>query len=626
MVALRMEAFSGQVPAVSARLLPDTFADDAVNCNLAKGTVRPFSLPAAVANLSGGGFERAEGLYDPQAPAIPLWVGLTSEFGRVLRSPLTNDIHGRVVRLDGNSPAVPAALTLNTIDRIRDTDPWLLLGVPPPIAAPTVTPSGGSGTNTTRSYVYTLINLFGEEGQPSPVTTVSGREDDTWAVSGMAVPTGAETNNGVVSFRLYRTVTGATSVDYFAVVTQAVAQTTYNDTRTDAAIVTDGVTLQSTEWRVPENVSGIVPMPNGFFAAWAGRDIFFSEPYRPWAWPAKYILSVRDPIVGCGVYGTALVVLTNSVPTIISGPNPGVMAVERSDSIEPCLHANSIFSAAEGVFFAGAHGLMIANSSGIHNLTAGVIGVDTWRREYAPNYRFTIVQADRVFGGLQPGHGFVLDKRDARAGLTKLRNQLKVSTMWVDPISGRMFAMADGVVYSMYSEAQPIGTCGWRSKKFVFQEPVNFGAILFDTDSRRPFDPSLMFDLGDDVVVGPWTDQSTVYNYTRYNVIAYNVSPVPGTTAPGQPGDSEGWPFWSGAVDPTANLAELSGAGLPSNVDTFCLVYADGDLVWSGVIFNAVPRRLPSGRKAVLWQVDIITRVEVFSVQLAESARELASV
>jgi hypothetical protein len=44
-----------------------------------------------------------------------------------------------------------------------------VLGVTPPVAAPTVTPSGGVGSTVTRVYVYTFVTPWGVDSAPSPL-------------------------------------------------------------------------------------------------------------------------------------------------------------------------------------------------------------------------------------------------------------------------------------------------------------------------------------------------------------------------------------------------------------------------------------------------------------------------
>jgi hypothetical protein len=55
-------------------------------------------------------------------------------------------------------------------------------------------------------------------------------------------------------------------------------------------------------------------------------------------------------------------------------------------------------------------------------------------------------------------------------------------------------------------------------------------------------------------------------------------------------------------------------------------VYGDGILRWEGDIDSERPYRLPSGYKAVKWEVEISGDVPLFSAVMATTAKELALV
>lgn len=66
-------------------------------------------------------------------------------------------------------------------------------------------------------------------------------------------------------------------------------------------------------------LNGIINLPNGMVAGFLGRDIYFCEPYRPFAWPENYIQTIDDPVVGLGRMDTTLAVLTTGNPYFIQG-------------------------------------------------------------------------------------------------------------------------------------------------------------------------------------------------------------------------------------------------------------------------------------------------------------------
>jgi len=74
---------------------------------------------------------------------------------------------------------------------------WYVLGVHEPVLALVVgSPSGGTGTDEERAYVYTYVSPWGEESAPSPPSNIeTGKPDGTWPLSGIGT---APINTGTI--------------------------------------------------------------------------------------------------------------------------------------------------------------------------------------------------------------------------------------------------------------------------------------------------------------------------------------------------------------------------------------------------------------------------------------------
>ena len=108
------------------------------------------------------------------------------------------------------------------------------LGIPAPVNAPTTSITSGTddGTQTqfSTSYVYTFVSAFGEEGPPSPASTVLTKVDaQTVTISGMDTST-SKSNTNLSKKRIYRSNTGSNTTEFQFVkeVTLATASTTDN--------------------------------------------------------------------------------------------------------------------------------------------------------------------------------------------------------------------------------------------------------------------------------------------------------------------------------------------------------------------------------------------------------------
>jgi hypothetical protein len=157
-------------------LLNEGFAQTADNVNLLSGEIRPIRRPymtdAALANDLA--VFRAEYL------TAEKWRGWTMDVD-IATVPLPPEVEYRYVWTGDAGPKWNRFSTFQTVA----SD--LSLGIPAPIAAPAVAPSGGVGATTTRLYVYTFWSQDAEESSPSPASTLTtGKVDDTWAITGMS--------------------------------------------------------------------------------------------------------------------------------------------------------------------------------------------------------------------------------------------------------------------------------------------------------------------------------------------------------------------------------------------------------------------------------------------------------
>lgn len=196
MTVIAIKAFRGAVPRMSERLLQPNQAQRAWNCRLTAGRLDPVRRPLLVSTIAGAGDIRTLYRYRhfDAGQHVDNWLTWPVDVD-VEKSPLANDERGVFYftsaefdpRVSSYASAIAGALYPNA---------WFALGVPSPMVAPTVAPSGGSGTDEERSYAYTFVTAWGEESGPSPASVLAtGKPDGTWALSGMQA---APPNSGTV--------------------------------------------------------------------------------------------------------------------------------------------------------------------------------------------------------------------------------------------------------------------------------------------------------------------------------------------------------------------------------------------------------------------------------------------
>lgn len=570
-----------------------------------------------------GTYQKAVRIPDPTAPDGVVWYYFTSRFADFSANPLANDAYDRYIWLDGNAPGTAVQPMQNSLARIKNGDPPIQLGVPSPEAAPTLGSTGGSVTAVTRSYVYTYVNLFGEEGPPSDAATHSAYANSTWNLTALVDPSFADTY-GITLLRIYRTITGATGTSFFLVAEQVVTDATYDDTRTDSAVALDGIILQSTTWAPPETMEGLIELPNGFFAGWRGRDIMFSEPYRPWAWPAEYVLSATYDVLECGVVDQTLVALTATTPVFITGTSPVTMTMSRTALIEPCLAAVSVAQAPGGLFFAGASGLMLVTPSGIVPITQDIVSRETWTNLYVPRIAAAAVFDSQYVVMGENGDGFVFDPRALQSGVIDIVNFESVTNIWCDPYTAEAHLMIANKVCLWSAPTAEFSVAEWISKEFQLARPINFGAFKVFMDPRYTVDTSLsVVGLGSLETVpegGPWPEYTSIVNYNLANGAAINAVPEDGDYPPGNSAPVEAWPYWFGVQ------LDTSYATVPDGPYCVVTILAGTRIVWQGAAESGHVYRLPSGFKSDIWQFQIRTKAPVMNLQIAQTAKELADV
>jgi hypothetical protein len=592
-VAVKLPFFGGMRPAQDDNLLPVTAAALSENTWLYSGALRGMNEPEFIRDCATSSTARSfripNNYLDSEHIADADWLDFEDPDTDVIRAPVNDDSFDRYYWV---SPSQQARY--NTRERIADSDPPWLLGIPTPSGAPSVVPSGGaSGTTETRAYVYTWVSAYGEEGAPSPPTTVTGKIDDTWAVTLSAAAAGdLGVNRNLTKVRIYRTVTavGGTTT-FFFVVEQDITDTTYNDTIA-SSVVGGAAQLQSTNWTPPPtDLEGWVVMPNGMVAGWRNQEVWFCEPYRPHAWPAIYTMTVDYPVMGLGVIGQTLVVCTQGNPVALTGVNPSAVTEARLSSFEPCTSRGSIISSPTGVYYTSPNGLILVSNNGAVNVTRTLVTKDKWSQlvPLATLRAAMIGDGYYAFGSARFGvftdafeptafaqedfsgafDGVLIDPTNEVVAFNTLTTEVASSNNFNDAWSSDLLLIRDGKVYRVdVTDPNPtFEPCKWRSK-------------IFQTNNEK--------------------------NLAAYRVY-FDVPP----TAP--------------ALNPVRNTNLVQT--LQADQWGLIRVYADGvlkvtrELRTSGEIM-----RIPSGFKADYWQFEFETRVKVKSLQVASSVKELLKV
>ena len=608
---IRLENFGGIAPKISDRTLPPNFAAEAENVQLYSGELRGLDVLKRVADLTAEVFtvKRAYRLYDGStsiADTAGTWIPFDDANVNFLRGALVNDQYDRYYAAGGTQEPVVATAT----DWAADTNIYDL-GVPAPTTAPTVTPPASETVDETRAYVYTFVNEWGEESAPSPASVVAtGGVTGTWELSAMqlAYP-GALSPNPIDAMRIYRTITGTNSVNYRFVAEIGTPAATYSDSES-IDTVSLNESLPSLNWDLPPvGLQGIVNMANGIMVGFVGRDLYFSEPYRPHAWPSTYVLSTDSDIIGLGVYQSGVVVCTTANPFIATGVNPASVVLTKLDDVEPCASARSIINGLDGVTYTSPNGLILVNLEGARNVIKPLINRNEWRQQYDPFSAISASDGSRTITFTSSSKGYLFRPLEPLGYLNDLKGFVNVQSVQTDSFTGEAYIVSQDTVKLWNPTDTPPLVYRWRSKVFETAYPVNMGAYRLqyeDIISGEEFTPG--------------------FNYTNYNtdriatpLNTLNHHPLNGVEVESGMTDS---PPVVQNKSPIGGSPLYATINLPSN-GILIKIWGDNVLRYENVITSNDMVRLPSGYKADKWQIEFTTAQNIYSFNLAGTAKEL---
>lgn len=612
MTAIKLEGFMGLVPRVSARLLAPTAATTARNVKLQSGEARGFRTPREVKDLTDEYFTVRRAYRIPfmeYGEEEEIWLAFDSRDVDIVRAPLVNDVYNRYYWAGDGAPKY------NTLERLQGSQTEYLLGIPQPDNAPTIDADypDAEELTSTRAYVYTFVSDFGEEGPPSDPTIATGGTDGPWEISSMDTTPDQQSSRNITKKRIYRTVSGNTSTSFYFVAEVALNVTSYEDDSTDDEVVSNNV-LESTEYfPPPSDLEGFVAMPNGFLVGWVGRRLVFSEPYKPHAWPPSYELGTEFDIVGLAVWGNSLVIGTKSQPYIGAGVTPAAFTMQKSDAIMPCTSRRGMVATDGGVYYPSINGLVLINSAIPIVATRDIMTKEEWLERYNVDDIFATSYGMQYIAFDSDSSGFIYDAGE-NSKLVEIDRLNGVEGIETDRHSGVVYVIYQDRVWEWDPEGAERMNWRWKSKEFHFPKPLNFGALKIKFNDEIE---DVAENVGD--LYGP-------YNEARFaagplNTINGHV--INGVQGVGLVPD---WPLPE--LSTSINGSLLYPIALleaqPSTVRF--IMYADGVKVFDTIVDDQDMVRLPAGFKRDVYQFELVSNTEVFSVSIAQSGRELAAI
>ncbi|MGL4297335.1 MAG: hypothetical protein ACRCTG_16625 [Aestuariivirga sp.] len=579
MAKLRFAQFSGEIPRLLSRLLPDTGAQHAENVRLDDGGLTPMRK------------SRLEHVFDEDGLQTiykwgSTWLGWASVVHAV-PGPVATD---RLYYTGDGAPKMRVGTTVYD------------LKLPYPTAALTAAVTGtGTGDVTTRLYVYTWVTQFGEESEPCPVTAeVLWQAGQTVTLSGFAAtPAG----RGITKQRIYRSQSSSQSgTDLFLIEERDATTSNYVDTHSPEDF---GEVLPSRDWsQPPDDLKGLISLPNGMMAAFSGKQLCFCEPYRPHAWPEKYRMTAAFPIVGLGAYGTTVVAGTEGYPYVASGNAPEAMIEEKIEVNLPCINGRGLVDLGYSVAYPSNDGLVVVSNGGATVATDALFTRQDWLQispadivsgQFAGRYfaSYSYLELDNVT--LREGT-IVIDLTGQQPFV--LRTAFKAAAFHYEVTTGKLYYLLGREVYEFDALGKTNEIMTWRSKRFVFSQPVTFGAILIERGATT-------------------IEQQQARLEELEALLTYNSGILSGE---------------DGITGGAMNEAEIDLFAVNGDIlmrtepDAYISVkvYADGRLIRTVAELDRVKRIPPNTART--WEIQVNGTAEVEQITLATSARELTEI
>jgi hypothetical protein len=466
---LRVTNFSGEMPQASPVKLPDNAAQYTMNCRFTGGSLSSFyGMSTAKANVPSDRisiYKMGQNYYS----ADKYWFVWTEDVD-CIRGQIASDELERTFFSSANYTR-KTNFNLATQGGTEYPVNYRDLGVPRPTSPPVATILSGTGEGTAedRYYIYTYVTDWDEESEPSdasivPVSVKTGQ------VVQVTIPTALPVGSFVLkSIRIYRTASGANATDWQLVQELPIGTPKYSDSKKATELAE---TIPSLDWtKPPVGLQGFVNLPNGIVAAYKGADLYFCEPYRPFTFPSKYMLTMDYQIMGLGVFGSSLIVTTKGSPYLVTGIDPSSMTSQKLEAQQACVSKRSVVSMGYGVIYASPDGLVLVDGNGVNIVTSALFTIREWR-ETKPE-TITACQYDGNYYAFTPDGGRIFDFRATPPIMTRLdvkargtHQEIKTDSLFL--IEGIRIAEWEG------DSATRIPYV-WKSKVFETAKHTTFG-------------------------------------------------------------------------------------------------------------------------------------------------------
>lgn len=609
MPAIHNRRFLGIAPKVATHLLENDQAETAKDVNLWSQGLRPLGGLG-----TGAALDKASGDIQTLFRYDSDWLCWTQDVNAVF-GPIANDTLEKLYFTGTDKPRVTTNALWDVGTPGTSVPPSsYILGIPAPTSAPVAVADGAGNITGDVVWVMTFVRKYSdstiEESAPSPVsnslTGAANKFDVTLPDGTMATAT----DYGITHKRLYRSTAGGA---YLFVTEQTFATTTYED---NLAVASLGDAIETAAYLPPpDDMVGLIALPNGILAGFKGNNVYLSEPYRPHAYPLLNQYAANDQIVGLGNVGTTVVVITSGPVYIGRGVDPRAYSFTRRPGSYACTSKRSIASSDFGVLWSTPRGMAICDGVSVDLATKPFITKREWEASFYPSTIHGVVHDGRYYGwfssgtdadGVKVGGGFVLDRGEA-AFLTTLSDYSYAAHVIPEDedlyvVQKESAAALANYVYEWEGDPTAPYAFEWKGKLHITPGGDNFAFAQIIADYGQGLSPSEIEALQAQAALVAAFNGALTSTDGALNELALNEGPLGGDTMT-QQAPSEDY---------------------VSGVLTFQL-WLDGALILTKDVASNAPFPLPADVFGEQHQYRVSGAVQVRTVTLATSMEELAA-
>jgi hypothetical protein len=524
MTAIVMKNFKGMLPFISPSLLPSGYAQEAENCDLGSGRLKPFIQLMEKISWHKATYGDIRTIYR-YGDIFLFWL---DDDISVVKGEVPSSYNRLFYTGDGYPKQTDTQLMAAT-GRPSDTSEYRRLGVTTPAAALTIHGPSGTGDGTvikTVSYYYTYVCKWSdgteEESAPSPETAIVDVEGGEYiSLSNFVVPTLVATGNDVTHLRLYRLEVGNIGAEYELLESRpggATASGVYDipvasitDTATQV-YDTDGVPSGLNDnvdepcptegWSpAPTDLSNIGNFINGMLGGFSGKKFVVSEPLYWYAWNPMRKVTLNSTPVAWGTCQNVAIVATDSFPYIITGADPESLSGEPLVYPQACLSSRGFIITPYGAIYPSPDGLCLidpgSDTAPLKVITSRILSKKQWNAlppSGSTHADLVSFFYDGVYYGFWAGtsKGFIFDfLHEPFIRTIGIGDDYTIYHGCIDPDDDAMYLLEyDETYYTLAEwEGHPsnVMTLTYKSRK-VHSEPINFGygIVLGDHSTSAP--------------------------------------------------------------------------------------------------------------------------------------------